>query len=177
MIVTETQLSGVFILEPERFDDERGFFARAWSEAELAALGAQSRFVEGNLSFNKRRGTLRGIHYQAAPHGQAKLVRCTRGAIFDVAVDLRTHSSTFGQWVGVELTASNRRMMYLPGDFGHGYLTLEDETEVYYQVTAAYAPESCAGFRWDDPALGIVWPKIDELVINERDLDYPEFKI
>ncbi|HEV7743978.1 MAG TPA: dTDP-4-dehydrorhamnose 3,5-epimerase [Pyrinomonadaceae bacterium] len=177
MIVTETKLGGVFILEPERFDDERGFFARAWSETELAALGAEARFVEGNLSFNNKRGTLRGIHYQTPPHGQGKLVRCTRGAIYDVAVDLRSHSSTFGQWIGAELTASNRRMMYLPGDFGHGYLTLEDETEVHYQVTATYAPESCAGFRWDDPVLAIIWPKIDELIINERDLEYPEFKI
>jgi dTDP-4-dehydrorhamnose 3,5-epimerase len=132
--------------------------------------------VEGNISFNNKRGTLRGMHYQGPPHGQAKLIRCTQGSVFDVAVDLRRGSHTFAQWVGVELTASNRRMLYLPGDFGHGYLTLEDAAEVYYQVTNGYMPESSCGFRWDDPAFRIEWPKVDELTINQRDLEYADFK-
>ena len=177
MIITNTNIDGVFVLEPERFEDERGFFARAWSEKELAALGVESRFVEGNLSFNKQRGTLRGMHYQAAPNEQTKLVRCTRGAVYDVAVDLRAGSPTFGQWVGMELTTENRLMLYVPGDFGHGYLTLEDETEVYYQVTAAYAPESSFGFRWNDPEFRIEWPQVHDLIINRRDLEYPDFKV
>jgi dTDP-4-dehydrorhamnose 3,5-epimerase len=177
MIIRETKLKGAFIIEPERFEDERGFFARMWSEGELAALGSDARFIEGNISFNLRRGTLRGMHYQAAPHGQAKLVRCTRGAIFDVGVDLRPGSPTFGQWVGVELTAHNRLALYLPGDFGHGYLTLEDDTEVYYQVTGAYAPQSARGFCWNDPAFRIVWPDTGELIINGRDREYPDFQL
>ena len=158
------------------FEDERGFFSRAWSEQELGALGVESRFVEGNFSFNWRAGTLRGMHYQAPPHGQAKLIRCTRGAIYDVGVDLREGSETFGQWVGVELSAENRIMLYLPGNFGHGYLTMADATEVHYQVTKTWAPEFARGFRWDDPAFGIEWPNVDELIINKRDREYPDFK-
>ena len=177
MILTETRLRGVFIIEPHRFDDERGFFARAWSETELAARGVENRFIEGNISFNQRRGTLRGMHYQAAPFGQAKLVRCTRGAMFDVGIDLRPQSPTFKQWLGVELSAQNRLMLYLPGDFAHGYLTLEDETEVHYQVSQVYVPNANSGVRWDDPAFGIEWPAIEELVINERDQNYPNFTV
>jgi len=177
MIVNNTSIEGVFVLELERFEDERGFFANAWSEKELAALGVESRFVEGNVSFNQRRGTLRGMHYQAAPYGQAKLVRCTRGSIYDVGVDLREDSEAFKQWVGVELSAENRLMLYLPGDFAHGYLSLEDDTEVHYQVTRVYSPESARGFRWDDPAFGIQWPPLDALKINKRDRDYPDFKL
>ncbi len=177
MIVKNTSIENVFVIEPERYEDERGFFARTWSEIELAALGVETRFVEGNISFNKMRGTLRGMHYQAEPHGQAKLVRCTRGAVYDVAVDLRPSSPTFKQWVGVELSAENRWMLYVPGDFGHGYLTLADETEVYYQVTAPYAPESSRGFRWDDPAFQVQWPEVGELTVNNRDLEYPDFQI
>ncbi|HYH86100.1 MAG TPA: dTDP-4-dehydrorhamnose 3,5-epimerase [Pyrinomonadaceae bacterium] len=178
MIASETKLRGVYVIEPERFEDERGFFARSWSEQELAALGADGRFVEGNFSFNWKKGTLRGMHYQAAPHGQAKLVRCTRGRIYDVGVDIRPDSPTFGRWIGVELSAENRTMLYLPADFGHGYLSLEDETEVYYQVTGTYAPDSGCGFRWDDPAFRIEWPMAtDELIVNRRDRAYEDFKL
>lgn len=177
VVITETKLRGAFVVAPARFDDARGFFARAWSAKELAALGADARFVEGNISFNLRRGTLRGMHYQAAPHGQAKLVRCTSGAIYDVGVDLRPDSPTFGQWIGVELSARNRLALYLPGDFGHGYLTLEDDTEVYYQVTGEYAPASARGFRWDDPAFQIEWPLPHEFIINERDREYPDLRL
>lgn len=176
MIVNNTSIEGVFVLELERFQDERGFFANAWSEKELDALGVESRFVEGNVSFNNKRGTLRGMHYQAEPYGQAKLVRCTRGSIYDVGVDLREDSKTFKQWVGVELSAENRLMLYLPGDFAHGYLSLEDNTEVHYQVTGIYSPESARGFRWDDPAFGIQWPPLDAVNINKRDREYPDFK-
>ena len=177
MIVNNTSIVGVFVLELERFEDERGFFANAWSEKELDALGVESRFVEGNISFNNRRGTLRGMHYQAAPYGQAKLVRCTRGSIYDVGVDLREDSETFKQWVGVELSAENRLMLYLPGDFAHGYVTLSDNTEVHYQVTGVYSPESGRGFRWNDPAFDIHWLALDALKINKRDREYPNFKL
>ena len=176
MIAKETGIEGAFVVAPELYEDERGFFARAWSGPELAALGVEARFIEGNVSHNHRRGTLRGLHYQAAPHGQAKLVRCTRGSVFDVGVDLRPGSPTFRRWVGVELSARNRRMLYLPADFAHAYLTLEDETEVFYQSSARYAPESYAGARWDDPAFGIEWPRTSRLVINERDRSFPDFE-
>ncbi|MEP6569272.1 MAG: dTDP-4-dehydrorhamnose 3,5-epimerase [Acidobacteriota bacterium] len=174
--INQTKLQGAFILEPELFPDERGFFARAWTEQELRACGVASRFVEGNLSFNRQAGTLRGMHYQAHPHGQAKLVRCVRGSIYDVGVDLRKDSETFGEWVGVELSAENRIMLYLPGDFGHGYLTLTADTEVHYQVTAPWAPEYSRGFRWNDPAFNLEWPKVDKLIVNKRDLEYSDFK-
>ena len=177
MIAKETGIEGALVVAPERYDDERGFFARAWSEQELAALGVEARFVEGNVSHNVRRGTLRGLHYQAAPHGQAKLVRCTRGSVFDVGVDLRPGSPTFRHWVGVELSAENRLMLYLPAEFAHGYLALEDDSEVYYLVTNTYAPQSARGARWDDPAFRIAWPDAGPLTINERDRTYPDFRL
>ena len=175
MIFTETKISGVFLIEPERFEDERGFFAPSFSQREFAARGLAGQFVENNISFNKRRGTLRGLHYQAAPYGQAKLVRCTSGAVFDVAVDLRRESPTFRRWVGVELTARNRLMVYLPGELAHGFQTLEDDTEVFYQVSEFYRPDSYRGLRWNDPAFGIEWRDAGELIILERDLRYPDF--
>lgn len=177
MIVKSTRLSGALIIEPELFTDERGFFARAWSEQELSALGVEGRFIESNISFNKDAGTLRGMHYQAAPYGQAKLVRCTRGSIYDVGVDLREDSETFKQWLGVELSAENRLMLYLPGHFAHGYLSLEDNTEVHYQVTGVYAPEFARGFRWNDPCFGIKWPPLAALQMNQRDCEYPDFTL
>ncbi len=175
MIANPTKLAGAFVIEPERFEDDRGFFARLWSEHELLALGVTGHFIESNMSFNDRAGTLRGMHYQARPFGQAKLVRCIQGSIYDVGVDLRPDSETFRQWIGVELSAANRRMLYLPGDFGHGYLSLTDNTEVHYQVTAVYAPQSAGGFRWNDPAFNIEWPAVKTLNINQRDREYPDF--
>ena len=177
MIAKPTKLSGAFIIEPEPFPDERGFFARSWSEQEFQALGVDGHFIEGNTSFNKEAGTLRGMHYQAAPHAQAKLVRCTQGSIYDVGVDLRPDSETFRQWIGVELSATNRRMLYVAPGFAHGYLALMDNTEVHYQVTAAYAPKSAGGFRWNDPAFNIEWPAVESLNINQRDREYPDFII
>ena len=177
MIAKATKLPGAFIVAPEKFEDERGFLARCWSEQELAALGMDGRFIEANISFNKQAGTLRGMHYQAAPYGQAKLIRCTRGSIYDVGVDLREDSETFRQCVGIELSAENRLMLYLPDQFAHGYLTLEDDTEVHYQVTGVYSPESARGFRWNDPAFDVKWPQTNGLIINERDRTYPDFKL
>jgi len=177
MHLTETKLKDSYIIEPEQFHDERGFFARVYSEREFAAIGVNAHFIEGNMSFNRKKGSLRGMHYQADPYAQAKLVRCTRGAIFDVGIDLRPNSPTFKQWVGVELTAKNRLLFFIPGDFAHGYLTLEDETEVNYQVTSEYVPESSRGFRWDDPTFGVEWPHVEELIINERDRTYPRFTL
>ena len=171
----ETKLKGAFVIEPRRFEDERGFFAPSFSQKEFAARGLTDRFIENNISYSRGEGTLRGMHYQAAPHGQAKLVRCTRGAIYDVGIDLRPDSPTFKQWVGVELSAENRLMLYLPGDFAHGFLTLADDTEVFYQVSSAYAPQSERGVRWDDPAFRIEWPATRGRIINARDESYPDF--
>ncbi|MFN2532380.1 MAG: dTDP-4-dehydrorhamnose 3,5-epimerase [Pyrinomonadaceae bacterium] len=177
MIAAATKLSGAYIIKPELFEDERGLFARSWSKAELTNIGVASSFVEGNWSFNKHSGTLRGMHYQHEPHGQAKLIRCTQGSIYDVGVDMRRTSRTFGQWVGIELTADNRLMLYLSAEFAHGFLTLEQDTEVHYQVTEIYTPHASAGFRWDDPAFGIEWPNVDRMVINKRDREYPDFQL
>ena len=177
MILKETDIEGAFVVAPERFADERGYFEKVWSEREFAARGVTARFVEGNASFNPRRGTLRGLHYQAAPHGQAKLVRCTHGRVFDVGVDLRPRSPTFRRWVGVELSAENRLMLYLPAAFAHGYLTLEDDSEVSYLVDSVFDAASGRGARWDDPAFQIEWPDAGTLIINERDRTYPDFRL
>ena len=175
MIFRETKLGGAFIVELEKFEDDRGFFARSWSEREFAGRGLESRLVECNISFNKQKGTLRGMHYQAPPHGQIKMVRCTSGSIYDVIIDLRTESPTFKQWIGVELTARNRLTLYVPKDFAHGFQTLENETEVFYQMSSPYVPESGRGVRWNDPAFGIDWPEPRKIIVNERDENYPDF--
>ena len=177
MINTETKLPGVYVIQPIRAEDERGFFAPSFSAREFADHGMASVFVENNISFSKHRGTLRGIHYQAAPYGQAKLVRCTLGAMFDVAVDLRPNSPTFKQWIGVELTAENLSMLYVPADCGHGFQTLSDNTEVFYMVSEVYIPESGRGWRWDDPAFGIEWPEVSARIMIERDERYPDFTL
>lgn len=174
MIFTETKLAGAFVVEPERFEDERGFFARSWSQKEFAERGLALHLVECDISFNKKRGTLRGMHYQVAPHGQAKLVRCTMGAIYDVIIDLRSGSSTFRQWTSVELTARNHLMLYIPKGFAHGFQTLEDDTEVFYQMSDVYVSKSSSGVRWNDRAFAIEWPS-DERIIIARDREYPNF--
>lgn len=174
MIFTETKLKGAFIVEPERFTDDRGFFARSWSEREFAAHGINAPVVECNISFNRRKGTLRGMHFQRAPHQQPKLVRCTMGAIYDVIIDLRRASPTFKQWTHIELTDENRRMLFVPAGFAHGFQTLVDSTEVCYQMAEYYAPYCNDGVRWDDPAFGIEWPP-DERIIIARDCEYPDF--
>jgi dTDP-4-dehydrorhamnose 3,5-epimerase len=173
MIFRETKLEGAFIVEPKKFEDERGFFAHSWSEREFAEHGLDSHLAECSISFNRKRGTLRGMHFQAAPYGQVKLVRCTMGSIYDVIIDLRAGSPTFKQWIGVELTAENRQVLYIPKGFAHGFQTLEDNTEVCYQMSAVYAPESARGVRWSDPAFCIAWPQVTGIIINSRDESYP----
>jgi dTDP-4-dehydrorhamnose 3,5-epimerase len=168
----ETRIKGVFIIEPERVEDERGFFARTFCERELEARGLQTRFVQCSISFNRKKGTLRGMHYQAAPHEEAKLVRCTSGAICDVTLDLRPKSSTFRQWVAVDLTARNRKAVYIPKGVAHGLQTLDDDTEVFYQISEFYDAASQRGVRWDDPAFGIQWP-LPVTVMSARDRGYP----
>ena len=174
MIFKETKLSGAFIVELEKLEDERGFFARAWCQQEFEVRGLTSRLVQCNVSFGRTQGTLRGMHYQVAPYEEAKLVRCTRGAIYDVIIDLRPDSPTYKQWMGVELTAENHKMLYVPEGFAHGYQTLMDNTEVFYQVSQFYSPESERGLRYDDPVFGIEWP-IDVQVISDKDKSWSDY--
>lgn len=176
MLFTEVKLAGALLIEPEPIEDERGFFARTWSQREFQERGLDANWVECNISFNRKKGILRGLHYQAAPYAQAKLVRCTMGAIFDVIVDLRQDSPTFRQWASVRLSAGNRSMLFVPEGFAHGFQTLEDESEVFYQMSQYYSMESSRGVRWDDPAFGIIWPQ-DSRIINARDRAYPEFAL
>ena len=175
MIFRPCEIDGAWLVEPERYEDERGFFARTWDCDEFAQRGLPDLVVQTSISYNRRRGTLRGLHYQAPPHGEAKLVRCTSGAIFDVAVDLRSESATFGRWVGVELTAENRHALYMPEGCAHGFLTLEDESEVAYQMSNPHVSEAARGVRYDDPAFRIAWPE-GIAVINDRDRSYPDFE-
>jgi dTDP-4-dehydrorhamnose 3,5-epimerase len=176
MIITETKLKGAFIIELEKVADVRGFFARSWSRREFTAQGLNGNLSECNVSFNKTKGTLRGMHYQAEPYEQVKLVRCTSGAIHDVIIDLRPESNTFKQWVGIELTAHNHLMIYIPKGFAHGFQTLTDNSEVFYQMSADYVPESGRGVRWDDPAFGIEWPEAERIIIA-RDKSFPDFDL
>ncbi len=164
----ETGLAQVFLVEMDLHQDERGAFGRAWCRRELDSLGLSTELAQINVGFSGRRGTLRGLHYQSPPFGEVKLVRCTRGAVFDVAVDVRSGSSTFGRWVGVELTMDNRRMLYIPPGCAHGYLTLTDNAEIMYFTSEYYRPEVAVGMRFDDPAFGIDWP-IPVSVISDRD--------
>jgi len=168
-----SSLAGVFILEQERHEDARGFFARTWCSGELSAQGLDASLAQSSVSFNHRRGTLRGLHYQAPPHAEAKTVRCTRGALFDVAVDLRPDSPRFLSWVGVELTADNGRAIYIPKGFAHGFYTLADATEVEYFISTPYAPDAARTVRFDDPLLGVRWPGRVE-VIAPRDREAPD---
>ncbi len=174
MIFHATPLPGAFVIEQERFVDERGFFARVWCRKEFAQHGLNTELAQCNLSFNTRAGTLRGMHYQLEPHAEVKLLRCTMGSIYDVIIDLRPASPTFKQHFGVVLSAQNRTMLYVPAGFAHGFLTLEDHTEVFYQMSAFYAPDFARGVRWNDPAFGIEWPG-EVRVIAERDRNYPDF--
>jgi len=172
MIFKETMLQGAYVIEPELLEDERGFFARMWSHEEFSARGLNPNIVQCNSSYNKLRGTLRGMHYQIPPHEEAKLVRCTAGAIYDVIIDLRPGSPTHSKWIGAELSASNHLMVYVPEGFAHGFQTLEADTEVFYQMSAYYHSESASGLRWDDPAFGIAWP-LAISAISARDRSHP----
>jgi len=175
MIFEETKLAGALLVDIERREDERGFFARTWCADEFADHGLVNTFVQANVSWNAAKGTLRGMHFQHPPHAETKLVRCTRGAIYDVIVDLRGDSETFKQWLGVELTADNRRALFVPEGFAHGYQTLLPASEVIYQVSAAYAPAAEGGVRWDDPAFAIQWPERGDALLSDKDRSWPDF--
>ena len=174
MIFTQTELTGAYLIELQKHEDERGFFARTFCQREFEQHGLNPRCVQCNLSYNKKAGTLRGIHYQAAPHAEAKLVRCTHGAIYDVIIDLRPASPTYLQHLAVTLDSEGHNMLYVPEGFAHGFLTLVDNSCVFYQMSEFYAPESSRGVRWNDPAFGIEWPALVK-VISERDAAYPDF--
>jgi dTDP-4-dehydrorhamnose 3,5-epimerase len=174
VIFRQTPLPGVFLIDLERREDERGFFARTWCQREFTEHGLNPRLVQCSMSFNRRRGTLRGLHYQAPPSAEAKLIRCPRGGIYDVALDLRPASATFLQHVAAELTAANGTGLYVPEGVAHGFQTLADDTEVLYQMSEFFAPETGRGVRWDDPAFGIRWP-VPEPSMLERDRSYPDF--
>ncbi len=172
MILKETKLKGAYVIDIEPIKDERGFFARTFCQEEFAKYGLNSRLAQCSLSYNKKKGTLRGMHYQAAPREESKLVSCPRGAIYDVVLDLRAQSETFGQWVAVKLSASNKKMLYIPEGLAHGFQTLEDDTEVFYQISEFYHPESARGVRFDDPAFAINWPEAEKRVISKKDMEY-----
>jgi dTDP-4-dehydrorhamnose 3,5-epimerase len=176
VIFTETELRGAFVIELERLEDERGFFARSWCQQEFEAHGLNPKVVQCNISFNRNHGTVRGMHYQEAPYEEARLVRCTSGAIYDVIVDLRPGSSAYLRHVAVSLTAENRKMLYVPEGFAHGFQTLADNTEVLYQMSEFYNPNAARGVRWNDPALGIRWPE-PVRVISEKDRSYPDLDV
>jgi dTDP-4-dehydrorhamnose 3,5-epimerase len=174
VIFVETLLAGAYTIEVEPEADNRGFFARIWDGHAFAERGLEAHVSQSSISYNHVAGTLRGLHFQVAPHCETKLVRCIRGAIWDVIVDLRPRSPTFLEWFAVELTAENRRALYVPEEFAHGYQTLVDATEVWYQMSARYAPDAARGLRWDDPRLAIEWPEVERRTLSERDLAWPD---
>lgn len=176
MIFTETKLKGAFVIGVEQIEDERGHFARSWCKDEFEAQGLHSEWIQSNISFNTKKGTLRGMHFQKAPHQEIKLVRCTKGSIYDVIIDMRPDSPTYKQWVSEQLTAENRRAFYIPKDFAHGFVSLVDETEVLYQMSSYYVAESACGVRWDDPVFDIPWPITENLVMSDRDRNYELMK-
>lgn len=174
MKFTETNLKGAYVLEINKLKDERGFFGRSWCMNELKEYGLNTNIAQANTSFSRKKGTLRGMHYQNDPYQETKLIRCTRGSIYDVIIDLRPTSPTYKQWFGIELTQDNYKMLYVPEDFAHGFITLEDDTEVTYLVTEFYTPGAEAGIRWNDAQFNIKWP-LDPKVISEKDKIHPDF--
>lgn len=177
MIVKETKLSGVCVIEIERLEDNRGFFARSYCEDEFARFGLHNDFKQSSISFNNYKGTLRGMHRQLEPYGEIKLVRCLRGSIFDVVIDLRKESETFAQWISIELTQENRKTLYIPKGFAHGFVTLVDKAEVFYQMSEKYNPDAASGVRFNDPMFNIQWPSLGELIISDNDRDWPDFAV
>jgi dTDP-4-dehydrorhamnose 3,5-epimerase len=175
MIFTATLLDGAWLIDLEPREDERGFFARIWCRQELAAQGLDAEIAQESLSFNRHRGTVRGLHFQRSPYEETKIVRCTHGGIFDVIVDLRPQSPSYLRWQGFELTAENRKALYVPKGFAHGFQTLTDSAEIVYQISEFYAPNSAGGYRYDEVAFGVEWP-LSVTVISERDLSWPAFK-
>ena len=176
MIFSETKLNGAFLIEPERKEDQRGFFARTWCQQEFEDYGLNPKLVQCSVSFNNKKGTLRGMHFQVAPFEETKLVRCTKGEIFDVIIDLRPDSQTFKKYYSVLLNEQNRLMLYIPPGFAHGFQTMADNTEVFYQMSQLYSPEHARGVRWNDPVFGIHWPE-DKRIIIDRDMNYPDFTL
>ncbi len=174
MIFKETKLKGAYVIDIEKLNDERGFFARAWCQKEFIDNGLESNLAQVNVSYNKVKGTLRGMHYQMSPYQEVKIVRCTKGAIYDVIIDLRAESPTFKKWIGVELTSDNYRLLYVPEDFGHGFQTLVDNTEITYQVSQFYSPGAERGIRWNDPVLEIDWP-LKPSMISDKDKNWPDY--
>ncbi len=174
MIFTETKLSGAYIIDVKKIEDDRGFFGRAWCKKEFEEHGLNANAVQANVSFNKQKGTLRGMHFQLAPFSETKTVRCTAGAIYDVIIDLRPNSPTFKQWIGVELTEQNFKMLYVPEGFAHGFMTLADNSAVHYMVTEFYSPGAESGVRYNDPAFNIKWP-MEATVVSEKDKLHPLF--
>jgi dTDP-4-dehydrorhamnose 3,5-epimerase len=170
----ETKFKDVYVIDPEKLEDDRGFFARTWCRREFSKRRLNSELAQCNMSFNRRRGTLRGMHYQIAPHEEAKLIRCTRGSIYNVVIDIRHDSATFTEWLAVELSAENRRMLYVGEGFANGFQTLEDNTEVHYQMSEFYVPESARGIRWNDPAFAIRWPD-GRQILSDRDKSFPDY--
>jgi len=170
-----TKLEGAFVVEPECHEDERGFFARTWAREEFVEHGLVPELSQCSISRNTWAGTLRGMHFQTPPHAEAKLVRCTAGAIFDVIVDLRPDSPTHTVWVGYELSAETGAALYIPKGFAHGFQTLVDGSEVYYMISDPYVPEAASGVRWDDPAFGIEWPHTESRIVNQRDRSWPDY--
>ena len=175
MIFLQTSLKGAYVLELERIADERGFFARSWCKEELESHGLDGDLAQCSLSFNNKKNTLRGMHFQVPPHEETKLVRCTKGSIFDVIIDLRAQSSTYLKWIGVELSAENRNMLYIPKGFAHGFQTLADESEVFYFISEAFHPEAARGVRWNDATFQINWPEVDNRIISSKDQKWPMF--
>ena len=176
MIFTETKLKGAFIIDIKRLEDERGFFARSWCQNEFEAAGLVPRIVQSNISLNIKKGTVRGMHFQTSPFEETKVVRCTKGVIVDIIVDLRPESPTHKQWISVELTENNHRMLYVPHRFGHGFQTLTETAEVFYQVSQFYSPEHASGVRYNDPAFNIQWP-LEPTTISPNDRNWPDYKL
>ncbi|MGI0086675.1 MAG: dTDP-4-dehydrorhamnose 3,5-epimerase [Nitrosotalea sp.] len=175
MIFTKTKFDGVFIIEPEKSEDERGFFARVWDQEVFEEKKLNPKVVQCNISFNKKRGTIRGMHYQTSPYEEAKLVRCTKGSAFDVMIDLRPKSKSFKNWLSVEISSESYKMIYVPEGFALGFQTLEDDTELHYQMSQKYMPEYARGIRWDEEIFKISWP-LKPTVISKKDLSYDAFK-
>lgn len=175
MIFHETPLNNAYWVEVEQVEDERGFFGRVWCKEEFGKYGLSTEMVQGSVSFNRKKGTLRGMHFQMPPYEETKIVRCTQGGIFDVIIDLRPGSATYVQWYGVELTAENRKMLVIPPGFAHGFQTLADETEVFYLISEFYQPDAARGVRWNDRTFAIDWPTVGHRIISERDQHWPDY--
>lgn len=175
MKFTATPLVGAYVVDLEKREDSRGYFARSWCQKEFEQQKLETQFVQCNLSYNKEKGTLRGMHFQLSPHQEVKFVRCVSGSIYDVIIDLRKDSATYCKWFGVELSSKSGRALYVPKGFAHGYVTLENDSEVFYQVSDFYEPSAERGVRWNDPVFGIQWPKVNQTLISPKDLALPDF--